>query len=152
MRYLTVLIVCGLFFLGVQGCGRGEPERPEVGEPARKLTLWHILNYSGPREVIEAAVARFEAAHPGVDVEVQTFDNDPYKTKLAIEMEAARLPTSASPGAAATWPSRLPGAGSWISRPLSRKRRPGTGSCRRPWTCARSRTVCSPRPWTLPMS
>lgn len=56
------------------------------------LTFWHIMNYEGPKEVLDAAVRRFEKARPGVTVEVQTFDNDAYKTKLNIEMAGGMPP------------------------------------------------------------
>ena len=56
------------------------------------LAFWHIMNYEGPREVLAAAVKRFEAAHPTVKVNVQTFENDAYKTKLSIEMNSGTPP------------------------------------------------------------
>ena len=82
----------------LSGCGK-DPELdsgPAAGgrEPERpvSLTLWHIMNYSGPREVLAAAARRFEAAYPDTSVNIQTFANDAYKTKLAIEMASGNPP------------------------------------------------------------
>jgi len=81
-----------VFFLPalLLGCGAREPAGPE--QPAATLTLWHIFNYEGPREVVAEAVARFEAAHPNVRVQVQPIANDAYKAKLEIEMESGTPP------------------------------------------------------------
>ena len=56
------------------------------------LTFWHIMNYTGPKEIIEKAVQRFEQAYPDTKIIIQTFDNDAYKTKLAIEMASGTPP------------------------------------------------------------
>ena len=86
-RDLFVVIVL-MSMLG--GCKKA----PSVVEEAdvKTLTFWHIMNYSGPKEVLEGAVKRFEAAHPGVKVIVQTFENDAYKVKLANEMASGNSP------------------------------------------------------------
>ena len=66
--------------------------KPAEDDGNIKLTFWHIMNYEGPKEVLEAAVKRFEAAHPGVTVETQTFANDAYKQKLPVEMASNTPP------------------------------------------------------------
>ena len=80
--------------LCLSGCGRREAARVPAGAERGPVTLtfWHILNYEGPREVVADAVARFEAAHPGVHVEVQIIANDPYKEKLDTEMLSGTPP------------------------------------------------------------
>ena len=89
MRAKTLVAV--LLALSLAGCGDRRPPTPE--EKARvTLTLWHIFNYEGPREVVADAVARFEAAHPNVEVKVQPIANDAYKDKLDIEMESGTPP------------------------------------------------------------
>jgi raffinose/stachyose/melibiose transport system substrate-binding protein len=93
----VALIAC------VLGAGCGRPAGPAPGTAATAtaapqpgaatvLTFWHIMNYTGPREVIAAAVQRFEQANPGVTVRIETFDNDAYKTKLAVEMAGGTPP------------------------------------------------------------
>jgi raffinose/stachyose/melibiose transport system substrate-binding protein len=69
------------------GCGKRTEQEGTI-----KLTFWHIMNYEGPQEVLAAAVERFEAAHPGVEVEIQTFANDAYKQKLPVEMASNTPP------------------------------------------------------------
>ncbi|MDX9979856.1 MAG: extracellular solute-binding protein [Lentisphaeria bacterium] len=71
------------------GCGKPAEQRQES---ITTLTFWHIMNYSGPEEILADAVRRFEAAHPGVRVEVQTFANDAYKQKLPVEMASNTPP------------------------------------------------------------
>ena len=83
----TLLSSLALAALLLAGCGRRTRE-----EGAVTLTFWHIMNYEGPREVLAAAVQRFEADHPGVKVEVQTFANDAYKQKLQVEMASNTPP------------------------------------------------------------
>lgn len=86
-QFLSVLSVICLSLI-LSGCGRGN----ENGDGQKVLRFWHIMNYSGPQEVLEDAVKRFEQAHPGVRVEIDTFSNDDYKTKLALEMASGNEP------------------------------------------------------------
>ncbi|MDR3170010.1 MAG: extracellular solute-binding protein [Treponema sp.] len=46
------------------------------------LNLWHIQTQEGSRVAIDNAARRFEAANPGVKVNVSVYENDPYKTKI----------------------------------------------------------------------
>ncbi len=84
---LAAAMVCG-------GCGKPAAPPDAAPKPAATttLTFWHIMNYAGPREVIAAAVRRFEQANPDVGVRVETFENDAYKTKLAVEMAGGTPP------------------------------------------------------------
>jgi len=84
------------------GCGRQDSQerRPSsveinTAEPSSdtcNITFWHIMNYAGPREILADAVNRFEKANPNTKVQIQTFENDAYKTKLAIEMAGGTPP------------------------------------------------------------
>ena len=84
--FIVVIVLMSVVF----GCGKAPSGKEEAA--AKTLTFWHIMNYSGPKEVLEGAVKRFEAAHPGVKVIVQTFENDAYKVKLANEMASGNSP------------------------------------------------------------
>ncbi len=75
---------------GGQGKGGTGPDKP--ASTTRQLTFWHIMNYSGPKEILAEAVQRFEQANPDTKVQIQTFENDAYKTKLAIEMTGGSPP------------------------------------------------------------
>jgi len=97
LAFLVAAVVLG-------GCNGKEPApggaapqtRPGARQVAQRpqvtLNFWHIMNYAGPREVLAEAVKRFEAANAGTRVNLQTFDNDPYKTKLNIEMASGTPP------------------------------------------------------------
>ncbi len=86
-RWWSFFVVFSLFFIG---CGKRVEK--ETAERPIQLSLWHIMNYSGPREVIERAVARFEAENPDCKVQIQTFENDGYKVKLSVELASGNAP------------------------------------------------------------
>jgi raffinose/stachyose/melibiose transport system substrate-binding protein len=90
MRQLFLGIII-LFAFVIFGCSR---RSGEGGSQSSQTTLkfWHIMNYSGPKEVLERAVKRFESNHPDVKVQIQTFENDSYKVKLANEMASGNSP------------------------------------------------------------
>jgi len=91
MSRLVLALLAATVVIG--GCEEGLlPTPAEPGPGKTKLSFWHIMNYEGPREVLQRAVDRFEAAHPGVEVEVVSFQNDPFKQKLAIEMAGGTPP------------------------------------------------------------
>ena len=90
MRRMVVLLVLAL---AMAGCGRREQAAKQGdGDGTVTLRLWHILNYSGPREILSRAARRFETANPGCRVEIQEFENDAYKTKLAVEIASGTPP------------------------------------------------------------
>lgn len=89
MRWLVVFVMCVFAF----GCGKQDGANQSAGEERPiKLNLWHIMNYSGPREVLERAVQRFEAENADCDVIIQTFENDAYKVKLSVELASGTPP------------------------------------------------------------
>ena len=90
MRQFFCVIISMVVLMAFSGCGKAPTKTDEEG--MKMLTFWHIMNYSGPKEVLEAAVKRFEDSHPGVKVVVQTFENDAYKVKLANEMASGNAP------------------------------------------------------------
>ncbi len=69
----------------------GATKEPQDVRPI-KLSLWHIMNYEGPREVLERAVKRFEEANSDCEVQIQTFENDSYKVKLSVELASGNAP------------------------------------------------------------
>jgi raffinose/stachyose/melibiose transport system substrate-binding protein len=100
VRHILSALICATAVVCIAaGCGRKQrdnadaPREPsQGGSEKHALTMWHIMNYSGPREIIDNAVAAFEQAHPDCTVKVQTFDNDAYKTKIAVEMASGTPP------------------------------------------------------------
>lgn len=88
--------VCGTFHLlalaavaaVIAGCDCGS-QQPRAG---KGITFWHIQTTGPTKDVIDAAVGRFEAAHPGCSVKVSPVQNDPFKSKLAVAMTAGSPP------------------------------------------------------------
>lgn len=87
-----MMLFCAVCVL-LSGCGKNN-EAADGGADTRpvKLQLWHIMNYSGPREVLARAVERFESSNPDCEVQIQTFENDSYKVKLSVEMASGTMP------------------------------------------------------------
>ena len=74
------------------GCGKEQPPpNARGGKPKQEITIsfWHIINYT---DVLDKAAARSERTHPGVRVKVETYKNDPYKSKLNVEMAGGSPP------------------------------------------------------------
>ena len=102
---LTVVLVITLFV----GCGNnnntpsnGDPSAPADSKapansdtPAQdvELTMWTIATESDAfHQPYLKAIADFEAAHPGVTIKMETFENEAYKTKIKAAVAANELP------------------------------------------------------------
>ena len=90
-------LIVAIATLVLSGCGRqDEPsasrQRRKSESEAVRLSLWHIMHYSGPREVLQQATERFQKGNPGTAVEVLPIKNDEFKTKLQIEMASGSPP------------------------------------------------------------
>lgn len=70
------------------GCGSSSPN--DGGRPT--VSFWHHQTVAEGPKVIQQAVDRFKAAHPGVDVEVVPINNDAYKTKIKVAIGAGQAP------------------------------------------------------------
>lgn len=65
----------------------------DAGGEEVTLTLWSISTESDAfHPAYESAIADFEAAHPGVKIKHETFENQSYKTKLKAAVSANELP------------------------------------------------------------
>jgi raffinose/stachyose/melibiose transport system substrate-binding protein len=56
--------------------------KKDAADGTATLELWHIQTQEGSKIAIDEAARRFEAANPGVKVNVSVYENDPYKTKI----------------------------------------------------------------------
>ena len=70
--------------------GSFHAQRAMAATPAR-VTLWEIAT-GDDRALVQKTVQQFDQAHPEVDVVVEFFENDPYKTKLRVAMGAGQPP------------------------------------------------------------
>ena len=82
MKFSKLLFVSTALLLGAASAFAGGQGDAKAPAGPITLNLWHIHNQATRKGPIENAVRRFEAANPGVKVEVSVYENDPYKTKL----------------------------------------------------------------------
>jgi len=62
------------------------------GDGRATVTFWHHQTVAEGPKIIQQAVDRFKASHPGVDVEVVPINNDAYKTKIKVAIGAGQAP------------------------------------------------------------
>ena len=81
-----ILALCMVPFMAACGGGGGEDQGAADGEEVT-LKLWCIATESDAnRPAYEQAIADYEAAHPGVKIEMEAFENESYKTKIKAAM------------------------------------------------------------------
>lgn len=97
LKKITAILVAGTMALSLAGCGGSATEgkdskgAKEGGETT--LTLWSIATESDAfHEPYVKAIEDYEAAHPGVKIKMETFENESYKTKLKSAVAANELP------------------------------------------------------------
>lgn len=107
MKKVIGLLLIVMMLISLAACG--EPvttpevadkpaDKPEVEAPpapAEEITLvmWTIATESDSFSVPYAtSIADFEAAHPGVKIVHETFENESYKTKIKASVAANELP------------------------------------------------------------
>ncbi len=86
MKKLLALALAAIMMLSVASFA--------VAEDEKVVTLWCIATESDAnRPAYEAAIAEVEAAHPGLKIEWEAFENQSYKTKIKSTMaEPQNLP------------------------------------------------------------
>ncbi len=83
MKKILALALVLCIALGMIGCSASG--KKEDGETV--LTMWCIATESDANhEAYEKAIAEYEAAHPGVKIEWEAFENESYKTKIKAAM------------------------------------------------------------------
>lgn len=80
----------GAHALGLAGCG-GFGVGQSTGGSGGGVTIWEISTGIEKTSLLEE-LARFNEGHPGVDAQMQFFENDPYKQKLRVAMGAGNPP------------------------------------------------------------
>jgi raffinose/stachyose/melibiose transport system substrate-binding protein len=107
-RLYGLLMVIALFALVLGACtapvapaapaaeapAAGEAAAPAEGEAAAgegaTIDIWHIQ--VNQQDEIQGAADRFMADNPGVTVNIEALQNDPFKTKLAVALGAGNPP------------------------------------------------------------
>jgi raffinose/stachyose/melibiose transport system substrate-binding protein len=81
--------------LPLLGCGHRQPADQGATPPAageKKLTLWSIWNTEPRQSALAEIVKSFEAANPGVKIEVSTYEPDQYKTSIRVALGSQQPP------------------------------------------------------------
>lgn len=87
MLILSLLTVAMVF--GLWGCAGTK----EDTDGKTKLVLWSIATESDSfNNAYKKAIADFEATHPDVKIEMQTFENESYKQKIKAAVSSNELP------------------------------------------------------------
>jgi raffinose/stachyose/melibiose transport system substrate-binding protein len=73
---VVLLVAAGIFV----SCNKSKTTA--AGSGAVTINMWHIHTQELRKKAIEEGAKRFEAANPGVHIEISVYENDPYKTKL----------------------------------------------------------------------
>ncbi len=81
-----ILCLCMIPFMAACGGGGGDQGGSDSGEEVT-LKLWCIATESDAnRPAYLQAIEDYEAAHPGVKIEMEAFENESYKTKIKAAM------------------------------------------------------------------
>ena len=84
-----ILVLCMVPFMAACGGGGGEQPASDGGGEGEEVTLklWCIATESDAnRPAYLQAIEDYEAAHPGVKIEMEAFENESYKTKIKAAM------------------------------------------------------------------
>jgi raffinose/stachyose/melibiose transport system substrate-binding protein len=67
-------------------------EAPAAASGAQKVIWWDIQTTEPNKPIFDTIVADFNKANPNIQIDKQTIQNDPFKTKLAAAMQAGTPP------------------------------------------------------------
>lgn len=87
MRNTVMLSTAALTVALLAACSPGAAPATDAsaggdGASSQAVSVWYLADAVG----VDTAIARFEAANPGVTVDAQPYANDQYKTKLKIAL------------------------------------------------------------------
>lgn len=74
------------------GAAASPTEAPAAASGGQKIVWWDIATTDPNKSIFDGIVAEFNKQDPAVQVEKQTIQNDPFKTKLAAAMQAGTPP------------------------------------------------------------
>jgi raffinose/stachyose/melibiose transport system substrate-binding protein len=63
-----------------------------VGTGATKIVWWHISTVAAERENWQNLANTFVKDHPDVSIEITVLENEAFKAKLALDMQAGSAP------------------------------------------------------------
>ncbi|BCJ94004.1 sugar ABC transporter substrate-binding protein [Anaerocolumna cellulosilytica] len=91
-------VLCITMLAGCSGRESGKNVSVNTGDTVKSneeisLTMWTIATESDSfHQPYLDAIAEFEANHPGVTIQMETFENESYKTKIKAAVAANELP------------------------------------------------------------
>ncbi len=93
LTVLTVLAAVALVAGAVTVLvARGRTKKVRKSVAKKRLALWHIQNYRPTKDVIEAAVSRFESRRKEARVENVPIENASFKQKIKLALSAGDAP------------------------------------------------------------
>lgn len=94
-KLLSLFLCTAMLAMTATGCGSssdGESSKGEGGDD-KSLTVWSISTESDAfHPSYLSAIEDFEKSHPGVEIKLETFENESYKTKIKSAVAANELP------------------------------------------------------------
>lgn len=88
----VTILGCAIAATGDTKTREKDNDKADVSEPV-ELMLWTIATESDAfHQPYLDAIKDFEAAHPGVTIKMETFENESYKTKIKSAVAANELP------------------------------------------------------------
>ncbi len=94
-RLLSLFLILTLSILMISGCGSDEGTDEGTTDTAEEttLTMWTIATESDSfHQPYLDAIKDYEAANPGIKINMETFENESYKTKIKSAVAANELP------------------------------------------------------------
>jgi len=81
---ILILLILLLLVLSLNAVAQSSNEK-------KQLLIWDV-SVAGREDLFNAVAEEFEKTHPDINVKVELYKNDPYKTKLQIVMNAGNPP------------------------------------------------------------
>lgn len=91
-RILPLALSAIMAVSALTGCGSSSEKDSSSGDETT-LTMWTIATESDSfHKPYLQAIEEFEKNHPGVKINMETFENESYKTKIKAAVAANELP------------------------------------------------------------
>ncbi|MDD3140937.1 MAG: extracellular solute-binding protein [Lachnospiraceae bacterium] len=92
-KLISVLLCVTMAAAMITGCGGSNSKAEKTADGKTVLKMWTIATESDSfHNAYVKAIADYEKAHPDVTIEMESFENQSYKTKLKSAVAANELP------------------------------------------------------------
>ncbi len=87
-KYLVILL---MFTFIIAGCSSSKSTSSnDGGEGVKELTFWSVE--TDKRPYVEKSVEKFNASHKDIQIKVEFFEDEAYKTKMKVALAGNKLP------------------------------------------------------------